>query len=281
MRASTLVPDVVFPNAREVKDAGRFRGAQVERWREAGAELPETTLRRHAVVMTLGPTDALEVRFAGHGAMRGSAQPGALCVTPAGAPYRVRRLRAPQHPPAEMVVVGLEPDFVASVCGVRPVELTPSFAREDSLVAALVGALATELRQGHPSPAVYGDALLVALAAHLGRAPPRSLSGKPERVRQLIHDELHTALRLEALAGVAGCDVRSFTRWFRREFGTSPHRYISAARVERARHRLVDTDAPLGLIALDCGFSSQSHLTTIFRQHTGVTPGAFRRQRRG
>jgi AraC-like DNA-binding protein len=30
-------------------------------------------------------------------------------------------------------------------------------------------------------------------------------------------------------------------------------------------------------IALDVGCSCQSHLTTMFRKHTGTTPGSFRR----
>jgi AraC-like DNA-binding protein len=34
---------------------------------------------------------------------------------------------------------------------------------------------------------------------------------------------------------------------------------------------------PIAQIALECGFSSQSHLTTMFRQLTGMPPAAWRR----
>jgi AraC family transcriptional regulator len=37
-------------------------------------------------------------------------------------------------------------------------------------------------------------------------------------------------------------------------------------------------DVPLVDIALDAGFASQSHLTRLFREVVGVTPGEIRKQ---
>jgi len=34
----------------------------------------------------------------------------------------------------------------------------------------------------------------------------------------------------------------------------------------------------LSVIALLCGFTDQAHLSKLFRQHTGETPGAWRRR---
>lgn len=268
-----------FRNPRELRDAGRWGGAQLEVWREVGGELPETVLPHHGVAMTLGPTDALEVSFAGERAERGSLTPGAVCVIPAGVPYRVRRLQPVRHAPSRMLVLGLDPAFVSSACGTRRAQVRPSFAKPDPLVSSLLQALASEAQQGHPSPVTYGEALLVALAAHLGRTTGEATAGeRAQRVREFILDQLGAPLSLAQLAAVAGCDVRSFTRWFRSEFGTSPHRFLSAARVERARSRLAGSSDSLARIALEGGFSSQSHLTTVFRQHTGITPAAYRRQ---
>lgn len=68
----------------------------------------------------------------------------------------------------------------------------------------------------------------------------------------------------------AQCDVRSFARQFREELGVSPHRYVTHARVERAKSLLAKTKRPLTEIALACGFSSQSHLATVFRRRKGA-----------
>ena len=44
--------------------------------------------------------------------------------------------------------------------------------------------------------------------------------------------------------------------------------------VEQGRMRR--TNQPLALIAQEAGFADQSHLTSILRRETGVTPGRFR-----
>jgi AraC family transcriptional regulator len=36
------------------------------------------------------------------------------------------------------------------------------------------------------------------------------------------------------------------------------------------------TNQPLAWIAQESGFSDQSHLTSVFRRETGLTPGQFR-----
>jgi AraC family transcriptional regulator len=43
---------------------------------------------------------------------------------------------------------------------------------------------------------------------------------------------------------------------------------------------MVQTDAPLSHIALQCGFVDQAHLCRQFRKVTGETPAAWRRARR-
>ncbi|NES01348.1 MAG: helix-turn-helix transcriptional regulator, partial [Symploca sp. SIO1B1] len=44
----------------------------------------------------------------------------------------------------------------------------------------------------------------------------------------------------------------------------------------KAKQLLKQTDQPIVNIALDCGFSSHSHLNRKFRQLTGMTPKAYR-----
>lgn len=266
-----------FDNARTTRDAGRLSGGRLEIWREAGTELPESVLPQHALTMVMGPTDTLEVSFAGEPWRRGLQQPGVVCLVPAGVPYRVRRLRQSARP-AQMIVLGLDPSFMASALGARRSVLTPSFGAPDAVVSSLLGALANEATSGHPSGELYGESLLVALAAHLGRGSVQRFEAVPNRVRDFIHARLGEPLSLVELAEFSNTDVRSFTRWFRTRFGTSPHQYISAARVERAKERLKRSTDALGIIAFECGFSSQSHFTTMFRQLTGVTPAAYRQQ---
>jgi AraC family transcriptional regulator len=53
--------------------------------------------------------------------------------------------------------------------------------------------------------------------------------------------------------------------------------YVRRLRVEHARRELMTTSRSLADIAHSAGFADQAHLSRVFRQLTGVTPGAFRR----
>ena len=48
-------------------------------------------------------------------------------------------------------------------------------------------------------------------------------------------------------------------------------------RVELAKALIAQTDTPLGLIAEECGFKTQSRLTDAFKKIEGITPKIFRR----
>jgi transcriptional regulator GlxA family with amidase domain len=60
-----------------------------------------------------------------------------------------------------------------------------------------------------------------------------------------------------------------------------PYRWLRAVRVERAKDLLFNSSLSLSQIAYECGFSDQSHLTRVFSDSIGITPGAWRKARRG
>jgi AraC family transcriptional regulator len=66
---------------------------------------------------------------------------------------------------------------------------------------------------------------------------------------------------------------------FRTNVGCTPGEYVRRLRVEFACHRISSSDMPLIEIALEAGFSDQSHLTKNFKRYTGMTPARFRRTR--
>lgn len=47
--------------------------------------------------------------------------------------------------------------------------------------------------------------------------------------------------------------------------------------VQREKKLMLEGNAPLCEIALDCGLADQAHLSRIFRNKTGTTPSAWRR----
>lgn len=93
-----------------------------------------------------------------------------------------------------------------------------------------------------------------------------------------IDHNLARTIRLPELAGLLGLSVFHFSREFKAATETSPMRYVLERRVLAAKAELGSTK-PLAEIALDAGFSSQSHFTTAFREVTGVAPCQWRRAR--
>lgn len=129
---------------------------------------------------------------------------------------------------------------------------------------------------------ILAETFLLRLSSHgernghgpFGKLPARGVA----RVVDYIEDGIDHDLRLASLATVAGMSTHHFAHRFQETIGMSPHSYVLVRRIERARALLGRGNEPLVDIALACGFSNQSHLTTVFRRCLGVTPGEYRRR---
>ncbi|MDE5950341.1 MAG: AraC family transcriptional regulator, partial [Acetatifactor sp.] len=64
---------------------------------------------------------------------------------------------------------------------------------------------------------------------------------------------------------------------YRKMFGVSCMDDVIAGRIRKARELLAYTEKPVSEIADDCGYHNVEHFCRQFRQQTGLTPGAFRR----
>lgn len=99
------------------------------------------------------------------------------------------------------------------------------------------------------------------------------------RVTAYIDDHLASSIRNRDLAAAAKLSCGYFCQAFKDSFGCPPHAYIVRRRVERAKELLETTTTPLSQIALDCGFSDQSHFSRIFRRVAGEVPRLWRHKR--
>ena len=93
-------------------------------------------------------------------------------------------------------------------------------------------------------------------------------------------EHLDTAFTVDDLARRSAMSSRTFARRFVAETGTTPHQWVTDQRVLRARQLLEETDLPVEAVARDAGFGSAALLRHHFTRCTGITPTAFRTQRR-
>ena len=252
---------------------------QLEGW--VGAPSPTPT-----IILFAGGPMRFERRRAGGRWEAATLRHGDLMLRPAGAAREVR-WRALSPRPSRTLHLQLGQELVS-----RAAPLAGRFRIQDPLLAHLGFALWRELAQGSPSGRTYVEAAAGLLAAHLWRhhaspapAPARAARPAPastltprQLARVVDHVRAHLAddLALDDLARQARLSPFHFARLFRRTTGQSPHQFILGQRAERARRLLEEGDLPLVLVAAECGFASQSHLTRVFRERIGTTPGAYR-----
>lgn len=94
-------------------------------------------------------------------------------------------------------------------------------------------------------------------------------------------DRLAEPLPLAELAAHARMSVRTFTRRFREETGTSPQQWLAAQRLALARQLLESTDSPVDRVAADSGLGTAASLRAQLRASIGVSPLTYRRTYRG
>jgi AraC family transcriptional regulator len=121
------------------------------------------------------------------------------------------------------------------------------------------------------------------LASRVARVPALRASTRAELARRVavatsfLHANLDRNVSVSEAAREACLSPFHFHRLFAAFHGTTPHRYLTRLRLERARTLLRAGDRDVTAVASDCGFESTGSFTTLFKRTFGVTPGAIRR----
>jgi len=96
-------------------------------------------------------------------------------------------------------------------------------------------------------------------------------------VRDYLHDNYNRNVTLDECAKLTGTSKFHLHRSFVAELGVPPHQYLSAIRISRARDLLRRGTRPADVAGMT-GFCDQSHLTRVFTEVVGLTPGAYAAQ---
>ncbi len=88
---------------------------------------------------------------------------------------------------------------------------------------------------------------------------------------------LERPLDLPAIARKAAMSTRTLSRRFREQTGTTPARWVAAARVRKAQRLLETTELDVETVAERAGFGSAAVLRERFAAALGTAPLAYRR----
>jgi AraC family transcriptional regulator len=92
-----------------------------------------------------------------------------------------------------------------------------------------------------------------------------------------IDNHLGEDIGLNEIAALVGLSRFHFCTAFRLATGQTPHQWLTALRISRARQLLADPDLPITDIALAVGYQTPSAFAASFRKMLRVSPSQFRR----
>lgn len=161
---------------------------------------------------------------------------------------------------------------------------------EDGLIRQLGLVIHRELRQESSAGRMMVEAASLAIMARLAQAyghdrpeardPDEGAPPSADRIQRAIayiRDNLDRDLTVADLAEVACLSPFQFSRMFKQVTGSTPHAFVSAARLETAKRLLGERTLSLAEIAHRSGFSGQAAFSTAFKRATGFTPRDYRR----
>jgi len=176
-----------------------------------------------------------------------------------------------------------------------PVGFHERYTPNEAAVAPVAGELRRALATGRASDEAWlEEKLRELLAAMLNvqhdlrrtvtRLPALRAATREElwrrvsRARDFLHAYCDTPVTLTDAARAAAMSPYHFLRSFKAAFGLTPHDWLTACRMERARFLLARTELPVTSVCLMVGYEGLGTFSSWFRQRTGLSPRAWRRR---
>ena len=102
---------------------------------------------------------------------------------------------------------------------------------------------------------------------------PKEIPVNIQKALEYIHTYFLDEISLDTLAVVAGISKYHLVKTFKEKTALTPHQYIMRLRIDYAVTLMSQhNDLSLSMIALECGFSDQSHFIKTFKKYNGYTP---------
>ncbi|BDA74028.1 transcriptional Regulator, AraC family [Calothrix sp. PCC 7716] len=216
-------------------------------------------------------------------------QKGDTILIPAGQPSYWCQ---PEASICSALHICLEPKLIEQIATASEIDplqfnLVNCFHKQDLQLHNIAMLFLAELRSDCIMGRLYVESLIQILVIHLLRnysSVTQTITSEKQSLNRTqlqqaidyIHAYIDRDLSLGEIAEVVNISPTYFASLFKRAIGTSPHQYVIQQRVQQAKLLLSKTDLAIADIALQVGFSSQSHLTQQFKRLTGVTPKQVR-----
>ena len=269
----------------KLSSSSAWQGIALEAYDVPAVFIPEHQHPDHFLHLVSRGTVKYQVATKGR-VLRFTSQPGTIFVLPRGTVDEVN-WAGPTHRVAVSIHPRLLTGALDETAHETDLELTEHWNLIDSHISALVLEMTNDLGEKSPAGTMYGESLANALAVYLvkrysvrGISPVFYKGGlspyRLKRVLDYIGDKLDTNISLSDLAAIAGMSPHYFCELFKQSVGRSPHTYVMAQRIQRAKQILRSPKSSIIDAGLSVGFQNPSHFARMFRKLEGTTPSRFR-----
>jgi AraC-like DNA-binding protein len=175
-------------------------------------------------------------------------------------------------------ILYVDPRLIGDALGAGPLPFVRDAVSDNKRLARAIAPALDDLAA--PLEELQRDAIVLDLAEALAAADRSmarpALGARDSRAVRLAREVLdaHDPVTSAELEAITGMSRYALARHFRACLGTSPYRYLTMRRLDRAR-AMIRAGVPLVDAALRCGFADQSHMTRQFKRAYGLSPGRF------
>jgi LacI family transcriptional regulator len=180
------------------------------------------------------------------------------------------------HVSQEVAIVGTTNE--AAICEAPPPTLT-SIDMNYAQVGYRAAAMLDRLMAGKKTPAAPE---LIAPSELVPRQSTDACAADDPivaRALRFIAERGHERIAVIHVVEAAATNRRSLERKFRESLGRTIAEELTRLRLERAKRRMVETDAPMKDIGEDAGFRNADHFYKVFVRVEGIPPTRYRHER--
>ena len=288
-RYQDIYPEAPLLDSAQLLRADASNLLTLEFFEAEPAQMPQEVFSQHHILINLKESDQRVENWRDDEHRDFTYHPYEIVVTPAG-----MRSGWKWYEKSKVIVVTLDPlklekfahAEVGILLGDKQLRSVPQFIDKDICDAAVMlrDAMTNDLGS-HVMFESFARIFLIKLIQKYGierdeeyEFNQKFTSKHYQRVLEHVAESYGTDISVETMAKCAGLSTAHFSRLFKQTIGQTPHQFVMAYRVEKAKAMLADIARPLIDIALTCGFSDQAHFSRVFKQLTGINPKQHRAQ---
>lgn len=208
--------------------------------------------------------------------------PGEVVIVPANLPSFWR-----SNVDRDNVHIEIDPAWLQRAAGGK-VALQSCFGRSDAVLASFAQVLLASLDTNTSLSPSFAESMAMAISVHLVENYSTLVENKEGPGPLLSRRQMNIVIEAVAadpsekwtiarLAELVDLSPFHFSRAFKASFGSTPHAYVSARRMEAATKLFRNLRKSIGEIARATGYASSAHFSEAFRRHWGVTPATYRK----